>query len=124
MDLALEIVLSWFDLMDDNGWIAREQILGSEARSKVPAEFQTQYPLNANPPTLFLVVQAFVKRFTGMTSYSGTPSQYLSDPATGRAFLNAIYPKLMKHYAWFCRTQAGNLTRYQLADTNSNQGYR
>jgi mannosyl-oligosaccharide glucosidase len=124
MDLALEIVSSWFDLMDDNGWIAREQILGPETRSKVASEFQTQYPHYANPPTLFLVVQAFVKRFTGMTSYSGTPSHYLSDPATGKAFLKAIYPKLKKHYAWFCRTQAGNLTRYQLADTESHQGYR
>ena len=35
MELALEIVSSWFDLMDENGWIAREQILGPEARSKV-----------------------------------------------------------------------------------------
>ena len=42
MDLALEIVSGWFDIMDENGWIAREQILGPEARSKVPSEFQTQ----------------------------------------------------------------------------------
>ena len=39
MDLALEVVSSWFDLMDENGWIAREQILGLEARSKIPPEF-------------------------------------------------------------------------------------
>ena len=41
MDLALEILTSWFDLMDENGWIARKQILGPEARSKVPPKFQT-----------------------------------------------------------------------------------
>jgi mannosyl-oligosaccharide glucosidase len=26
--------------MDKDGWIAREQIIGDEARSKVPKEFQ------------------------------------------------------------------------------------
>ncbi|KAH8165269.1 hypothetical protein CIB48_g2978 [Xylaria polymorpha] len=31
-DLALEIVKSWYNLMDEDGWIAREQILGEEAR--------------------------------------------------------------------------------------------
>ncbi|KAL8867445.1 MAG: hypothetical protein Q9198_008511, partial [Flavoplaca austrocitrina] len=61
MDVALEIVSSWFRLMNDDGWIAREQILGPEARSKVPPEFQIQYPHFANPPTLFLVVAAFLE---------------------------------------------------------------
>jgi hypothetical protein len=32
---SLEILKSWIDLIDDNGWVAREQILGEEARSKV-----------------------------------------------------------------------------------------
>ena len=31
----LDILKSWFDLVDEDGWVAREQILGSEARSKV-----------------------------------------------------------------------------------------
>src|SRR5690554_3314401 len=38
MDLTLNIVKSWFNLVDGDGWIAREQILGAEARSKVPEE--------------------------------------------------------------------------------------
>ncbi len=124
MDLTLEIVSSWFDLMDENGWIAREQILGPEARSKVPSEFQTQYPHYANPPTLFLVVQAFVARLSGVLPSSGAPSRYLSDPVAGKAFLKTIYPKLKKHYEWFCRTQASNLKNYQLSGSNFNQGYR
>jgi mannosyl-oligosaccharide glucosidase len=124
MDLTLEIVSSWFDMMDENGWIAREQILGTEARSKVPSEFQTQYQHYANPPTLFLVVQAFVARLSGVLPFSGAPSLYLSDPATGKAFLKAIYPKMKKHYDWFCRTQAGNLKNYQLPGSDFSQGYR
>ncbi|MCJ1369588.1 Processing alpha glucosidase I [Loxospora ochrophaea] len=124
MDLALEIISSWFDLVDDNGWIAREQILGPEARSKVPSEFQTQYPHYANPPTLFLAVQAFLVRFDSQLSYSGAPSRYLSDSASGIAFLKSIYPKMKSHYEWFRRTQAGSLENYQTPGSEFNEGYR
>jgi mannosyl-oligosaccharide glucosidase len=58
----MDIVYSWFSLMDSEGWIAREQILGLEARSKVPAEFQVQYPHYANPPTLFMIVETLVEK--------------------------------------------------------------
>ena len=34
-DLGLDILRSWIDLIDEDGWVAREQILGEEARSKV-----------------------------------------------------------------------------------------
>lgn len=34
-DLSLEIFRSWMSLADEDGWIAREQILGDEARSRV-----------------------------------------------------------------------------------------
>ena len=44
----------WLDLMNVDGWIPREQILGDEALSKVPREFVAQYSTNGNPPTLFL----------------------------------------------------------------------
>ncbi|KAJ1773444.1 Processing alpha glucosidase I [Coemansia sp. RSA 1813] len=56
-DLSIEILRSWFHTMDSNGWIAREQILGDEARSKVPKEFQVQYPNFANPPTLLFPLE-------------------------------------------------------------------
>ena len=32
---SLDILKSWVDLIDEDGWVAREQILGEEARSKV-----------------------------------------------------------------------------------------
>lgn len=124
MDLALEVVSSWFDLMDENGWIAREQILGPEARSKVPFEFQTQYPHYANPPTLFFTVQALVTRLSGNSTYSGAPSRYLIDPIAATAFLEMIYPKMKRHYQWFCRTQAGDLKNYHISGLAFNKGYR
>ncbi|KAK1912124.1 hypothetical protein P3342_009723 [Pyrenophora teres f. teres] len=61
-DLTLDIIKSWFKLMDEDGWIGREQILGAEARSKVPEEFQVQYPHYANPPTLFMVLTSFLDK--------------------------------------------------------------
>ncbi|WOH16634.1 hypothetical protein DCAR_0936192 [Daucus carota subsp. sativus] len=55
--ICLDIVGHWLDLMNVDGWIPREQILGAEALSKVPAEFVLQHPTNGNPPTLFLVLR-------------------------------------------------------------------
>lgn len=59
---SLEILKDWIGLIDDDGWVGREQILGEEARSKVPAEFQAQVPTFANPPTLAMAVTAFIHR--------------------------------------------------------------
>lgn len=50
--VSLDIIKNWVALIDEDGWLPREQILGDEARSKVPPEFQVQYPDFANPPTL------------------------------------------------------------------------
>lgn len=33
--LSLEILKDWIDLVDEDGWVGREQILGEEARSRV-----------------------------------------------------------------------------------------
>lgn len=32
---SLEILRDWVGLIDEDGWVAREQILGDEARSRV-----------------------------------------------------------------------------------------
>lgn len=137
IDLAMEMATSWFNLMDDDGWIAREQILGPEAASKVPAEFQTQYQLYANPPTMFMVIEMFLDRVLGEVPYDGHPSRYIravehprnsSIPVEARAFLETIYWKLKRHYLWWRRTQAGNIERYQSRhppmDMDYREGYR
>jgi len=33
--LSLEILKDWINLVDEDGWVGREQILGEEARSRV-----------------------------------------------------------------------------------------
>jgi mannosyl-oligosaccharide glucosidase len=55
--LSKEILAHWFDLMNVDGWIGREQILGEEARSKVPDEFVVQNDRYANPPTFFIAIE-------------------------------------------------------------------
>lgn len=138
LDLAASILASWLDLMDDNGWIAREQILGDEARSKVPAEFRTQYQTYANPPTLFLAFQEMADFIMGTVEYHGEPSTLVhasssswipsSTENAGELFLKNVLQKLSKHYSWFRSTQAGSLEHYHvftaMQGTNFTEGYR
>ncbi|TEY84172.1 hypothetical protein BOTCAL_0020g00480 [Botryotinia calthae] len=135
IDLTLEVVRSWFNLMDEDGWIGREQILGAEARSKVPVEFQTQYPHYANPPTLFFIIDAFISKLGALNGTSPEAkeqlsqepsiySAYLKNPEAGLQYLNELYPKLKKHYYWFRKTQAGDLKSYDRDAFSSKEGYR
>jgi len=116
-DLALTIVESWFNLMDNDGWIAREQILGPEARSKVPAEFQVQYPHYANPTTLFLIVEALATKLEAKDLSS-------SEKANIKSRLIKLYPLLQKHYQWYRRTQAGDIKSYDREAFSTKEGYR
>jgi mannosyl-oligosaccharide glucosidase len=109
-DLAVSVIRSWMNLMDDEGWIGREQILGAEARNKVPAKFQVQYPHYANPPTLLLLLPNLLSKITKASAYNGNPSKYLSSREKGKSLLTELYPLFARHAAWFRRTQVGNFT--------------
>ncbi|KAI0140004.1 glycoside hydrolase family 63 protein [Hypoxylon sp. NC0597] len=126
LDLAITVLRSWLNLMDEDGWIAREQILGPEARSKVPEKFQIQYPHYANPPTLSLLFPVILSKLTGESAYYGHPSVYLSSPHRTSEVLSELYRLLSRHYRWFRRTQAGNFSAaYPRPDgTISGEGYR
>ncbi|KAI9934044.1 Processing alpha glucosidase I [Aspergillus wentii] len=135
IDLALEIVKSWFNLMDEDGWIAREQILGSEARSKVPPEFTIQYPHYANPPTLFLILEAFMDKVkanqaASLDQYSdqdiaqNVGSIYVQHPELGDAFIRSFYPLLKKHYFWYRNTQGGDIKSYDREAFSTREAYR
>ncbi|CAE6490183.1 unnamed protein product [Rhizoctonia solani] len=140
-DLSLEILKSWVELIDEDGWVGREQILGEEARSKVPVEFQTQYPNYANPPTLTMALTAFISRLEenaepsladlGMdqlpidtTSTTPEQSSKLLSPPAARAYLNEIYPALRRHYHWFRRTQRGQIRQWGRKATARGEAYR
>jgi mannosyl-oligosaccharide glucosidase len=117
MDLTLEIVQSWFNLMDADGWIAREQILGPEARSKVPQEFQVQYPHYANPPTLFMTLDAFVDKLNA--------GKYEVAHATAlKHNIRKFYPLLKRQYFWFRRTQWGDIKSYDREAFSTKEAYR
>lgn len=132
------------NLVDRDGWVAREQILGEEARSKVPAEFQTQYSNHANPPTLTMAVTSYIKRLGRRQGANGISDaelgldrqqqvfsnsgqqgeELLSDPTLARAFLERLYPKLKLHYEWFKETQSGQIREWGRTSRSKTEGYR
>ena len=117
LELTLEIVQSWFKLMDSEGWIAREQILGPEARSKVPPEFQVQYPHYANPPTLFMIIERLAEKANSKVVST-------ADSAKIKSYLETIYPLLKRQYYWFRKTQFGELNAYDREASNRREAYR
>ncbi|PPQ68502.1 hypothetical protein CVT26_003441 [Gymnopilus dilepis] len=150
-DFSLEILKDWIGLIDENGWVAREQILGDEARSKVPSEFVTQVPNYANPPTLTMAVTAFIDRVKkaaalrgpsdaelgmdmgmgGAQAPLGMPelptaveSQYVENPELALSFLKGIYAPLKKHYDWFRHTQRGQIKQYGRKARSRTEAYR
>jgi mannosyl-oligosaccharide glucosidase len=132
LDLTLDIIKSWFHLMDEDGWIAREQILGAEARSKVPEEFQVQYPHYANPPTLFMVLTTFLDKLDAVSTDSPSQklveeksySMLLSNREAALKYLRTLYPLLTRHYFWFRRTQAGDIKSYDRQAFSTKEAYR
>ncbi|MEE6526488.1 hypothetical protein FKM82_027178, partial [Ascaphus truei] len=96
--LARHSLAHWLDLINADGWIPREQILGSEARSKVPDEFVVQRDENANPPTLFLALRQLLATETDATGEE-----------EGVRFLRRALPRLRTWYDWFNVTQTGPL---------------
>ncbi|KAA8528986.1 hypothetical protein F0562_033526 [Nyssa sinensis] len=98
--ISLDIIGHWLDLMNVDGWIPREQILGAEALSKVPEEFVLQHPTNGNPPTLFLVLRDIVcsvkkNKFTAVETLEIS------------SFLERAFIRLEAWFQWFNTTQSG-----------------
>ena len=135
----LEILKSWFGLMDDDGWIAREQILGEESRRKVPPEFQVQVSNFANPPTLLLPLASFMERVkrqehgvqgVGQLALGvdelfseEITSRYLS-PELSKEYLKRLYRLLVRHHDWFRKTQIGEIKDWDREAYSSKEGYR
>lgn len=110
-----ESIGHWMDLINVEGWIPREQILGDEARSKVPAEFVIQRNENANPPTLFLALQDLIKQLPS------NPDKSESQPTL--PFLRRLFPRLKTWFEWYNTTQTGplpNSYRWRGRDNDTN----
>nr|CDQ00641.1 Bm3361, isoform b [Brugia malayi] len=84
-DLSLEIIASWLDTMNVDGWIPREMILGKEAELRVPVEFVVQRDNIANPPMLFYLIEKYLDH----------------------KVLKKFYPRLRLWHKWLNSTQWG-----------------
>lgn len=89
-ELSKTIIQSWLGLMNKDGWIPREVILGDEAMARVPSEFLTQHSSNANPPVFFLAIEHLI-------------DQQQAD----KEWLTKIFPRLERWFNWFNTTQRG-----------------
>jgi mannosyl-oligosaccharide glucosidase len=77
---------------------------------------------------LFLTLSTFVDKLTSSHSASApTDTEYfpqLLNKDAAAAYLKDIYPLLKRHYYWFRKTQAGDISSYDRKATNSKEGYR
>ncbi|KAG2443621.1 hypothetical protein HXX76_001971 [Chlamydomonas incerta] len=113
--LSRDVVAHWLDLINSQGWIPREQILGEEARSRVPAEFVVQDPTHANPPSLFLPIAHMAAQLVAARAAEADGAAAAPDAEAAAelervgAFLRRAWPRLAAWYNWFNSTQAGPL---------------
>lgn len=112
-------------MIDEDGWIAREQILGKELRSRVPAEFVVQSPQIVNPPTLTLVLTYLLDSVVGNYDTINEPKNVdeslsrenlggfvLKNPEVLTNYTKQVYPKLKSHLDMFRRTQKGYVEEF------------
>nr|XP_009779159.1 PREDICTED: mannosyl-oligosaccharide glucosidase GCS1-like isoform X2 [Nicotiana sylvestris] len=98
--ISLDIIGHWLDLMNIDGWIPRELILGAEALSKVPEEFVLQHPTNGNPPTLFLALRDVISSLK-KEKFAAAEASDIS------VFLDRAFVRLEAWFKWFNTTQSG-----------------
>ncbi len=105
LEITKDIVAHWLDLMNVEGWIPREVILGDEARAKVPVEFWIQNNQFANPPTLFLPLFHVIHKVNqSIINNDGT-----TDVKNDIVYLNRVFKRLSHWYQWYNSTQFGKM---------------
>ncbi|VAH68854.1 unnamed protein product [Triticum turgidum subsp. durum] len=98
--ISMDIIGHWLDLINADGWIPTDQILGAESLSLVPEKFVLQDPSNGNPLTLFLAIHDMA---SGMRAnqFSGEEAEKIS------TFLERAYVRLNSCFQWFNSRQSG-----------------
>lgn len=92
-ELSLQIIFSWLNTMNVEGWIPREMILSKEDEMLVPSEFLLQKDSIANPPMFFYLIQRFLNDEKFMNTH--------------REAVVGLYPRLRLWHTWLNLTQAG-----------------
>ena len=100
LELSLEMVNTWLDTMDNQGWIPREQIRGIEAEAQVPEEFREQDFFVANPPTLLFPIKTFINIYRYYKNSKITNNNFGM-----KELLVKFYNKLKLWMNWFEITQ-------------------
>ncbi|XP_049883221.1 mannosyl-oligosaccharide glucosidase [Pectinophora gossypiella] len=95
--IQLDIAAHWLDLINVEGWIPREQILGAEALARVPKEFVVQSNAAANPPMLLVQLARLVR----------ARPQLFEPYSPHRATLDRMFTRLQAWYQWFQSSQKG-----------------
>lgn len=93
INISIDIINSWLSTMSATGWMAREQIRGMEAESKVPKKFLVQDKLMANPPTLIFALNNVMNYY----KYNFETENL----KTMNAFLKKCHDKFSSWYEWF-----------------------
>lgn len=91
--LSLQVLGAYLDMMNVDGWIPREIVLGSEAEARIPGNFLIQEDWVANPPMFFYVLRDFI-------SDSELVKRYKSE-------LTRLYPRMKQLYIWLRDSQQG-----------------
>lgn len=94
--ITRDVIAHWLGLMEEDGYIAREQILGQAARRRVPAEFLVQHVEHANPPTLLIALEKMMLWHEDADSDKDL-----------QEFVRTIFPFLKRWYSWYLKTQYG-----------------
>ncbi|CAG2176160.1 unnamed protein product, partial [Oppiella nova] len=90
--LTLKIMNSWFNIMNIDGWIPLEIVIGSESVAK-HGTIHTQPDTDSNPPSFLLTIDTIMRN-------KQMDVQSLKD----------IYPRLKAWFHWYNTTQSGELS--------------
>jgi Glycosyl hydrolase family 63 C-terminal domain len=104
MDWSLEILRSWYDKTDGQGWIPRQLIIGDPARWSARPSSWPQVPGTANPPSHHWVLQSLLHYNDQFRQQQGSPSL--------NNFFRSIWDPLQRNLEWYFRTQASAIPRH------------